>query len=156
MSDTIPTNQGATTQPAVAGGTATGDRGPARRVTRRRALAVGVGVVAAVLVWAVAGPVGGVDLTVRSGGGTSHVDGVDVVLASLVAGLLAWGLRALLDKLTRRPGPAWTVGAAIALVLSVVGPLSATNGAAMAVLALLHLLVAGILIAGLSRPAGRP
>jgi hypothetical protein len=155
MSDTIPTNQPSTNQPST-GRAAIGEARPGRRPTARRAIAVGVAVLAALLVWTVAAPVAGADLLVRSGGGTSQVNGVDVVLASLVAGLLAWGLRALLDKLTRRPGPAWTVGAAIALVLSVVGPLSATNGAAMAVLALLHLLVAGILIAGLSRPAGRP
>jgi hypothetical protein len=147
MSDTIPTNQGTTAAP-----------GPVarRRVTGRRALTVGTAVVAAVLVWTVAGPIAGADLTVRSGGGTQHVNLVDVVLATLVAGLVAWGLRALLDKLTRRPGPVWTVSAAIALVLSVVGPLSATHASAMAILTLLHLLVAGILIAGLSRPAARP
>jgi hypothetical protein len=147
MSDTIPTNQGTTAAP-----------GPVarRRVTGRRALAVGTAVVAAVLVWTVAGPIAGADLTVRSGGGTQRVNLVDVVLATLVAGLVAWGLRALLDKLTRRPGPVWTVSATIALVLSVVGPLSATHASAMAILALLHLLVAGILIAGLSRPAARP
>lgn len=149
MSDTIPTNQGGTHQ-ATTTNAATG-----QRVAGRRALTVGIAVVAAVLVWTVAGPIAGADLTVRSGGGTQHVNGIDVALATLVAGLLGWGLRALLDRITRYAGVVWTVGATVALLLSVVGPLSATHASAMAVLLLLHLLVAGILIAGLSRPAGR-
>jgi hypothetical protein len=175
MSETIPTSQGGTRpangaagQPVagqpVAGQPVAGQPAarqpaagrPRRRVTGRRALTVGLAVVAAVLVWAVAGPIAGADLTVKSGGGTQQVNGIDVALAALVASLLAWALRALLDKLTRRPGPVWTVSATIALLLSVVGPLSATHAGAMAVLALLHLLVAGILIVGLSRPATRP
>ena len=59
--------------------------------------------VAGLVVWAVVRLLG-VELTVESGSGTAQVDAVDVLVATLVAGLAAWGVFALL--LRRGAGPA--------------------------------------------------
>jgi hypothetical protein len=62
------------------------------RATTRNSLAVlAAGMAAGLVVWAVVRLLG-VELTVESGSGTTQVDVVDVLLATLVAGLAAWGV----------------------------------------------------------------
>ncbi|BCJ35369.1 hypothetical protein Athai_28720 [Actinocatenispora thailandica] len=125
------------------------------RPTRARALTVAAAVVAAVLGWALCGPVAGIDLTVTVGAGRQRVGAGAVVVATLVVGLAGWGLRALLDRLTARARTVWTVLAGIVLLLSLSGPVgSAADGGAVAALVGLHLLVGLVLLVGL-RAAGR-
>ncbi|WP_329239504.1 DUF6069 family protein [Actinoallomurus sp. NBC_01490] len=107
---------------------------------------------AALAVWALAVPLAGTTLTVRAGGGERTVGPVSVVPASLLAGLAAWALLAVLERSATRPGRTWTIIALAVLVLSLTGPLGGEAGAATTlVLVLLHLTVAAVLVAGLVR-----
>jgi hypothetical protein len=107
---------------------------------------------AALAVWALAVPLAGTTLTVRTGGGERTVGPVSVVVASLLAGLAAWALLAVLERSATRPGRTWTIIALAVLALSLTGPLGGEAGAATTlVLVLLHLTVAAVLVAGLVR-----
>ncbi|MEV4019802.1 DUF6069 family protein [Nonomuraea angiospora] len=119
----------------------------------RRLLLTLIGAPAAALaVWALAVPLAGAALTVRTGGGTQTVGPVSVIVASLVAGLAGWALLAVLERRTARPGRVWTITALVVLVLSLAGPLGSAVGlAATLVLTLLHLVVGAVLVAGLAR-----
>ncbi|WP_141575503.1 DUF6069 family protein [Actinomadura sp. WMMA1423] len=122
--------------------------------TARRALTVAGAAAAALALWVAAGPVAGLDLSAETGGEVRRIGAGTVVAATLIAGLAAWGLLAALERTTSRPGRVWTAVAATALVLSMLGPLAgAADGASMAVLAAMHLVVAAILIPGLARSA---
>jgi hypothetical protein len=124
------------------------------RPTRARALTVAAAVAAAVLGWALLAPVAGLDLTVTVGTGQQRLGVVAVIAATLVTGLVGWGLRALLDRLTGRARTAWTVIATVVLALSLLGPVgSAVGGGTVAALIGLHLLVGLVLLLGLR--AGR-
>jgi hypothetical protein len=124
------------------------------RPTRARALTVAAAVAAAVLGWALLAPVAGLDLTVTVGTGQQRLGVVAVIAATLVTGLVGWGLRALLDRLTGRARTVWTVIATIVLALSLLGPVgSAVGGGTVAALIGLHLLVGLVLLLGLR--AGR-
>jgi hypothetical protein len=127
--------------------TATGQR------RRDRAATVLAAVAAAVLAWIVAGPFAGADLTVQQGDRDPMDIGIaPVVLTALIAGLAAWGSLALLEHLTARAATIWTAIAAIALGLSLLAPLTAEAATGTRVsLVLLHLIVGGVLIAGLRR-----
>ncbi|GAA4572749.1 DUF6069 family protein [Planotetraspora kaengkrachanensis] len=121
------------------------------RPTRVRRLVVVAGASAAALaIWALAGPVAGIDLTVRLNGADQQVGAGAVVAASLAAGLAAWASLALLERLTNQARRMWTVIAAVVLVFSLTGPLGAVGAAGTAVLACMHLAVAAVLIPGLT------
>jgi hypothetical protein len=129
----------------------TSTAGPARIRTRRWLILL-VAAAVAVVTWAVAVPLLDVDLAVRPGGGAvGQISLLAVVVTSLLAGLAGWLLLALLEKWTTRAGLVWRAIAAVVLVVSLLGPLSAVNPAATAVLLGLHVLVGGILIWGLPR-----
>ena len=122
---------------------------------RRRAATVVGAVLAAVVVWAVAGPLLGVDLSVSFGAGEppTEVGLLAVVVSSALASLVAWGLLALLERSTARGLLVWTALAVVALALSF-APLLAAGGTAAGTrtaLALLHLVVAAVLVPGLRR-----
>lgn len=121
----------------------------------RRVLTVVGATVAALVVWLVADPVLGIDLTVQTAPGTTTTMPVTagaVVLSSLLAGLLGWGLLALLERWGRRGVLAWrSVAGAVGLV-SLGGPLSlAQSTGGMIVLTLLHVVVAAVLLVTLPR-----
>ncbi|MCO5998930.1 DUF6069 family protein [Actinoallomurus rhizosphaericola] len=119
---------------------------------RRLLLTVAGAPAAALAVWAVAVPLAGATLTVRTGGGTRTVGPASVVAASLLAGLAAWALLAVLERSAARPGRIWTITALAALALSLTGPLgSATGVAAALVLTVLHLVTGAVLVLGLVR-----
>ena len=101
----------------------------------------------ALAIWAVAAPVLDIDLA-----GTSTVVGpASVLAASLVAGLVAWALAALLSRLASRPRVVWRACAGIALALSLSGPLfGGFDAAATIVLVVMHLVVGGILLVWLA------
>jgi len=130
---------------------------PSHRPLRSRAFAVTAAVLAALVVWAVAVPLLGVQLTVRTTPSSSSMQtiGAGFVLAvSLLASLLGWGLLAALERRTQRAGTVWTVAAGVVLLLSLAGPLTAavTTGGKVS-LVLLHLSVAAVLIPLLRRTA---
>jgi hypothetical protein len=107
-------------------------------------------------VGAVAARVLGADLAVRrDGDAVTHVETSAILLTTLYAGLAGWGLVVLLERWTARPRRVWTVIAVVVLGVSLLGPLGAVTAEATAVLIGLHVLVAGNLIWGLRRTAGK-
>lgn len=117
---------------------------------RRLITVIGAGA-AALLLWALAVPLAGVDLTVRQGGTDQEVGPAMIVAAGLAAGFAAWALLAVLERFTAHAGRIWTIIAASVLALSLLGTLSAVSGAATLVLMGEHLVVGGVLIVGLVR-----
>ena len=119
--------------------------------TLHRGLTVVTASAAALAIWVIAVPGLGLDLAVRQGAARTVVNPASVLAASLVAGLIAWGLVAGLERLTPRARIAWRTSAVVALVLSLSGPLfGGVSAAATAVLVLMHLVVGGILLAWLA------
>lgn len=118
-----------------------------------RVLGVAAAPLAALLVWLAAVPLAGIDLAAQPvpGGAVEQVGPVSVVISALVAGLVAWAARILLDRAGTRGRTIWTGVAAVALLVSLAGPLVA--GASMAatiVLASLHVVVGATLIPALA------
>jgi hypothetical protein len=111
----------------------------------------GVAVVAAasaVVVWSAA-RVAGIDLVVRSGGGTSDVNVVSVIVTALVVAIAGAGLLRLFERRTTNGRRTWTSVAVSVWAVSLLGPLSATRPSAGLVLAGLHLLVGSVVVLGL-------
>ncbi|NMH98323.1 hypothetical protein HF526_13520 [Pseudonocardia sp. K10HN5] len=121
----------------------------------RRALVVAAAPVAALAVWALAGPVAGVDLDVVAGGAIRSVGAAAVAGSALLAGLAGWALLALLERTVDRPRRIWTVVAVGLLVVSLLSPLSAALTLAAGIaLAAMHLATGAVLIPLLAGPGG--
>lgn len=108
-----------------------------------------LGIAAPLIVWIVATPVLGIALTARltPAAPAQTVSPVTVVIVSGLAALVAWGLLALLERVTLHPRAIWTSLSIAVLVLSLAGPLSAaTTLSAKVALACMHLAVAIALI----------
>jgi hypothetical protein len=123
------------------------------KTSTKRLLITVIGAPAAALAtWALVVPLAGITLTTRTGSSTQTVGPAAIALTSLVAGLAAWVLVAVLERFVARPGRIWMISAPAVLAVSLTGPLSSGVGAA-AVLALmlLHLVVAAVLVLGLIR-----
>lgn len=91
--------------------------------------------------------------------GLTTIGPVVVVVTSLVLGLIAWSVLALLERLTHCARRTWTVPGPVVLLLSLAGPLTQVDGTGTAIALLSeHLVVGGVLIAGLLRmsPSRRP
>jgi len=123
-----------------------------RRVPRWSVPLVAVAVAAAVLL---VGTALGVDPEVRTATGTQTVGVVAVIVAALVAGYAAWGVRALLGRLSsrrpRRAEGAWLVTCGVVLLVSLLGPLGAVTPVAVVLLVVEHLAVGTTLALGLRR-----
>jgi predicted permease len=120
---------------------------------RARALGVVGAVVAAVTVWAVAGPVLGIQLTFRFGNGAPQtvVFGA-VVGVTLVASLAGWGILAALERRMSNAREIWSTVALVVLVASLGLPLAAgTTIPSQIALGMMHLAAAGVLIPTLRR-----
>jgi Family of unknown function (DUF6069) len=119
----------------------------------RRLLITVIGAPAAALTtWALAVPLAGITLTARSGNGTQTVGPEEIAATSLLAGLAAWALVAVLERFVARPRRIWTISAPAVLAASLTGPLaSGVGAAAVLALILLHLAVAAVLFLGLMR-----
>jgi hypothetical protein len=120
-----------------------------------RAAAVARAVAATLTVSLFAG-LAGVDLEVRSGASdaTQHVGPASVALASLFAGLAAWGLLATVERIASRPRVTFTRIAVAALVVSLAGPIGlGLTAAAATTLVCIHLTAAAVLIPGMTRSA---
>jgi hypothetical protein len=135
-------------------------RGSLWRRHTARPLAIVLGGLAALAVWTVSELVFGVDVRQPAFGTGVPQDltAGPIVVASVVAGLVAWLTLALLERLTRHARAAWLALAALALAVSLGAPLSGRGieGGSRLVLTLLHLTVGTLLIvllARTSRPA---
>lgn len=127
-------------------------------VRTRRLAAIVTAAAAAAVVWTVAGPLTGVRLQAHVGahGPAQQIGLASVIAVSLLAGLAAWGLLAVIEVRGAHPRRAWTTIAVSVLVVSLLGPLSSRGGAAtIAALACLHLAAGGVLILAL-RCTARP
>jgi hypothetical protein len=120
-----------------------------------RPLAVVLGVLTALAVWGVSELVFGVDVRQPAFGTGAPQDltAAPVVIASVVAGLVAWLALAVLERLTHHARVAWVTLATLVLVTSLGAPLSGrgTDEQSRLVLTLLHLTVGGLLIVLLAR-----
>jgi hypothetical protein len=123
---------------------------PATHRVARRSSVIAVATIAALLFWAIADRLAGIDLIVHTGGGEQQVGAGAVAATSVLAGLAAVGLAALLNRRTSRPRRTWLVVATTALVVSLAGPLGATTIAAGLALAALHVVVGATLILGIA------
>jgi hypothetical protein len=102
-------------------------RNPMKTTTRGSLAVVAAAVAAALVAWAVIRLVG-VELTLKDGASSagSRVDAVDVLLTSLVAGLAAWGVYALLAHWRRARW--WPFIGSTALAVSITGPSYLADG----------------------------
>ena len=130
---------------------------PGAAPARRRVPRWSVPLVAAVVAAAVLldGTALGVDPEVRTATGTQTVGVVAAAVTALVVGYAAWGVRALLGRLSarrpRRGELAWLVTCAVVLLVSLLGPLGAVTPEAAALLAVEHLAVGLTLTLALRR-----
>ena len=130
----------------------------AGRRRRRRLLAVMAAVVSAVVGWGLIESGAGVDLRAPAFDGSAIGQDIGlgaVIFTSLIGSLAAWGVLALLERHVGRPRRIWTVVALTGLLISLAGPMSGTGIGAgdRGLLALLHLVVAAVLIPLLYRTA---
>ncbi len=131
-----------------------GERVDGRRADWRDDLPVAVAAaVAAGLGWAAA-RLAGVDLAVRAGAGTQHVNLVSAVVTAVVVAMVGGGLLRALERRTPRGRRIWSWLALGVLLVSLAGPLGARSLAAGAALTGLHVLVGGVVVLALrlSRP----
>jgi hypothetical protein len=109
---------------------------------------------AAAAVWVVATQVASVDLAVRAGSGTRHVNLISVVVTAMVVAMAGTGLLRFLERRTEQSRTIWTAIAVAVLVVSLTGPLGARSVPAGLWLAALHLVVGAVVLLGLRRRHG--
>ena len=130
-------------------------RGSLWRRPTARPVAVVLGVLAALAVWSVSELVVGIDVRQPAFGPGVPQDltAGPIVIASLVAGLVAWLALALLERITRHARAAWVALATLVLAASLGAPLfgRGIDGQSRLVLTLLHLTVGTVLIVLLAR-----
>jgi hypothetical protein len=131
--------------------TSTAIHAPSRTTKLRRGGVVLAAVVLALVAWWLSGPVAGSDFDVRTdpNGPVQHVGPASVAIVTLLVGLLAWGLLAVLERGTRRGRGIWTAIAVPVLVISLLGPLGGVESSDKVGLLVLHLVVGATLILGL-------
>ncbi len=130
-------------------------RSASDHVRRNRILGVAGATLAAVAVWAIEVPLLGIRLETQFGTAAPQGVGIAAVVVSSLAGSLAgWGLLAILERRFARGRAIWT-GIAIAVLLASFSlPLSAgttTTTTTKVALAMMHLVVAAVLIPTLRR-----
>lgn len=129
---------------------------PTRRTAGGRSVSLLIATGAAVAVWLVAHSVLDIGLRAKTNGDEVREVGLPtVVIATLVVGLAAWGLLALLDRTTAAARTVWTAIASVVFLVSLLGPAGAEGASSKAALACMHLVVALVLIPGFARTARR-
>jgi hypothetical protein len=122
---------------------------------RNRTLAVATAVGAAVVLWVLARLLD-VDLVVDQGRGPDRIGLPLAAGMAFAVSLLGWGVRAVLDRVTRRSAAIWAGLAVLVLVGSLLPVLTVgAAGGTRAVLAAMHLAVAAALIPVFGRSADR-
>lgn len=126
---------------------------PIRVEDRSRLAVVGVTVVAALALWALLAPVGGIELQAQESA-PIEVGAGSVFFASAGMAFAGWGLLAILERRTVNARKVWTVLAVFTCVSSLGSPLVSGIGAGAKLgLASLHLVVGAAVILGLRRTA---
>ena len=114
---------------------------------RTRAVWVLAATAATGAVWATAHGLGA-DLTANGRAVTLPA----VAVTTVLIGLAAWALLAVLERATRRAATAWTCVAVAVALLSLAGPVGgAETEGGMAALLAMHLAAAAVLVPGLRR-----
>ncbi|MFC8850052.1 MULTISPECIES: DUF6069 family protein [unclassified Micromonospora] len=130
---------------------------PRAKRIRNRALVVLAGVVAAALVWVLAVPVFGAEVSVpEQYGSDTKIDLTlgAVIFATLFAGLAGWLSLAAAEKILKRRGALiWTVVAALFLLITLPWRMPGFSTTNILVLVGLHLVVGAVFIPGLPRAA---
>lgn len=120
---------------------------------RNRSLTAVAGMAVSTASWGIAHSLLGIELTVGKDESLRHIDSLAFTVTALGIGFAAWALLAVLERYTENARTIWTRIAVGVLAVSMLGPLGATTGSAMAAFAITHLLVGGTLIWGMRRPA---
>lgn len=104
---------------------------------------------AALAVWVLTVPLGGVELA--AGKPPVTISPVSVVIVAALATLAAWGVRAILVRLVpaERAVMWWRVTCIGALVISLIGPLGAASLPAFGALVAMHVSVGAAVLVGL-------
>jgi Family of unknown function (DUF6069) len=121
---------------------------------RRSAGVIAVAAAAGLVVWAVVRLLG-VELTVGKSPDPNQVGPVEVLVATVLAGLAAWFVHRLLARSTRT-ARWWPSVGSTALAISMLGPSYLADGAAAVALITMHLIVGGILIRGFTSQSPQP
>lgn len=115
----------------------------------QRAIVIGAAAIAALIIWVVADPIAGVTLEADTGNGDiQRVGPIAIIIVTTLAGLLGWGLLALLERITSHARIIWLALALILLLVSMLGAWGGTSTGARATLFAMHLAVGSILIVG--------
>jgi Family of unknown function (DUF6069) len=121
-----------------------------------RAMAIVDAIVLNVVILAVARLATGEYPVATVGGDDQAVGFVAVIGTTALAGLAAWGLLALLERVTSRAATVWTAIAIVVFLFSLLGPLgSGADTASKVALALLHTGAAATLIPLMRRSIGQ-
>src|SRR4051812_10753731 len=96
----------------------------------RRLVTVAVATVATVAVWLLAHSVLHVTLEAKSGNSVRAVGLPAVVVATVLVGLAAWGLLALLERMTSSARTIFVAVGVVFFLISLLGPLTGQTGAA--------------------------
>lgn len=126
---------------------------PRTSIARNRLIAIGGGLVAALLTWGIAVAVG-VELVVTRAGTAIAIGAVNVILSTLLASFAGWGVLALLERFTARARTIWTVVAVAVVVLSLLPTVTAdaSTGTRIALTAM-HLAVGAVVVPLLRKDA---
>lgn len=118
-----------------------------RPVGPRRAAAIALAIVANVIILTVGRLVNGEFPQATVGDDDQTIGFVPVILVTLLAGLVAWGLLALLERTSSRAATIWTAIAVVIFVLSLFGSLgSGVDTSSKIVLTCLHIGAAATII----------
>ena len=130
----------------------------ARRRRLGRVATIAAAIAAPLIVWLIAVPVAGVDLTVGSGAAAMTITPLSIVVVVLIAGLGAWGVIALLERFVKHSGRVFAIIGWTVLALSLLLPITAgAPGDVFVVLVVMHLVTGATLVIGLPLAArGRP
>jgi hypothetical protein len=119
-----------------------------RRVPQRVDLATaGAAATCALVAWLFVAVLPGVDLVVRTAGGTQTVGGVAVAVSAAGAAWLGMVALRVLERFTRAALRPWTVLVVVVALLSLLGPLGAVTTSATLALASLHAVVTAVVLA---------
>jgi heme A synthase len=111
---------------------------------------VGAAVVCAMVTWFCTVHLAELDLAVRRGGEVQQVGATSIAVTAGASALLGILVLRLLERRTSAALRIWTTLAAVVTLVSLLGPLSATSGAAIGVLASMHTVVAAVVVASAS------
>lgn len=125
---------------------------PRTRVPWLTDLSIVVGAtVSSLVAWLCLAQLAGVDLEVGSGGSVREVGGLAVAVTALLTSLVGVLVLRVLESRGTGGLRTWSVVAVVVTLVSFLGPLGATTGAAKGALLALHTIVATVVIVGAHR-----